>query len=92
LQSNIEAGLDRSNSTTSRTYSRSGTTPWIGEAAATEGRDVTLVLSEGQVNLGDTIDDSSEEIFESPDDRQNEVMSRLPRHAVGDPYQSEREG
>jgi hypothetical protein len=62
------------------------------DAAVVAGRDVTLVLSEGQVNLGETIEDSSGDAFESPDDLQNEVMSRLPRHAVGEPYQSEGEG
>jgi hypothetical protein len=66
--------------------------PVAREAAVTAGSDVTLVLSEGEVNLGETIDDSSGEVFESPDDLQNEVMSRLPRHAVGEPYQSEGEG
>jgi hypothetical protein len=62
------------------------------EAAVTAGRDVTLVLSEGQVNLGETIEKSSGDVFETPEALKNEVMSRLPRHAVGEPYQSEGEG
>jgi hypothetical protein len=62
------------------------------EAAVTAGSDVTLVLSEGQVDLGETIDQSSDDTFETPNDLENEVMSRLPRHAVGEPYQSEGEG
>jgi hypothetical protein len=44
------------------------------------------------VNLGSTISESSADVFESTDDLASEVMSRLPRHAVGEPYQSEGEG
>jgi hypothetical protein len=62
------------------------------EAAVSAGRDVTLVLSEGRVNLGETIADSSGDAFDTPDALRNEIMSRLPRHAVGEPYQSEGEG
>ena len=61
-------------------------------AAASAFADVTVVLAEGTVNLGDRIDESSEDTFESVDDLVNEVRSGLPRHAVGEPYQSEGEG
>lgn len=61
-------------------------------AAASAFDDVTVVLAEGTVNLGDSIDESSEDTFESVDDLVNEVRSGLPRHAVGEPYQSEGEG
>jgi hypothetical protein len=44
------------------------------------------------VNLGESIGESSEDAFESVDDLANEVRSGLPRHAVGEPYQSEGEG
>lgn len=65
----------------------------IGRAAAAAAfDDVTLVLAEGQVNLGESIDGSSGDAFESLDDLANEVRSGLPRHAVGEPFQSEGEG
>ena len=54
--------------------------------------DVTLVLAEGTENMGDLIADSSADQFDSPDELGNEVMNLLPRHAVGEPYQSEGEG
>ena len=54
--------------------------------------DVTLVLADGTENLGELIAGSSADRFDSPDELGNEVMSLLPRHAVGEPYQSEGEG
>lgn len=62
------------------------------EPAAAAFGDVTLVLAEGEVNLGESIAESSDDVFESVDDLANEIRSRLPRHAVGEPYQSEGEG
>lgn len=54
--------------------------------------DVTLVLAEGRVNLGESIAESNADVFESVDDLASEIRSGLPRHAVGEPYQSEGEG
>lgn len=54
-----------------------------------EYRDVTLILAEGEENLGAIISESSEDSFASMDEVMNEVMSLLPQHAVGEPYQSE---
>ena len=54
--------------------------------------DVTLVLADGEENLGEIVADSSGETFESMDDLETEVFNLLPRHAVGEPYQSEGEG
>lgn len=54
--------------------------------------DVTVVLAEGEESLGDVLAMSSEDEFASVDEVTNEVMSLLPRHAVGEPYQSEGEG
>lgn len=54
--------------------------------------DVRLQLADGQANLGETIAESSADTFESVDDIAAEVRSRLPRSAVGEPYQSEGEG
>lgn len=62
------------------------------EAAAADCDDVTLRLADGQVNLGGIIEQSGGEQFVSVDDLASEVRSLLPRHAVGEPYQSEGEG
>lgn len=65
----------------------------VDRSTATDAlADVTLELSEGEVNLGATVEASSADTFESVDDLAAEVRSRLPRHAVGEPYQSEGEG
>jgi hypothetical protein len=61
------------------------------QAAAAVG-DVTLVLAEGEVSLGESIAESSDDVFGSVDDLASEIRSLLPRHAVGEPYQSEGEG
>ncbi|WP_436343797.1 DUF5789 family protein [Natronorubrum sp. FCH18a] len=54
--------------------------------------DVTLILADGEENLGELVADSSGDSFESMDDLETEVFNLLPRHAVGEPYQSEGEG
>lgn len=66
--------------------------PITVEDVERECADVTLVLAEGTENMGDLIADSSADQFDSPDELSNEVMNLLPRHAVGEPYQSEGEG
>lgn len=63
--------------------------PTDREAVAEQCRDVTLLLADGTENLGDIIDASSAESFESVEEVATEVMSLLPQHAVGEPYQSE---
>lgn len=55
-------------------------------------RDVTVELADGTENLGDLVAESSDDTFESVNDLSSEVMNLLPRHAVGEPYQSEGEG
>lgn len=62
------------------------------EAASEATADVTLVLAEGEENLSDVIEESSDDRFESATDLEEEVMNLLPRHAVGEPFQSEGEG
>lgn len=52
-------------------------------------RDVTVVLADGEENLAEIVANSSDEEFESPTDLSTEVRNLLPRHAVGEPYQSE---
>ncbi|MFB6176156.1 MAG: hypothetical protein ABEI99_03240 [Halobaculum sp.] len=54
--------------------------------------DVTLVLADGQVDLGDTLRGFDTEEFDSADDVESELMNHLPREAVGEPYQSEGDG
>ena len=58
-------------------------------AAVSAGRDVTLVLADGTENLGEVLSDSSADSFASADEVRSELMSLLPQHAVGEPYQSE---
>ena len=66
--------------------------PVSHETVVSEGQDVTLLLADGTETLGGVIEDSDDERFESTDELSNEVMNLLPRHAVGEPYQSEGEG
>lgn len=63
--------------------------PCSKETAVEQGNDVTLLLADGTENLGDVVARSTAGTFESPDDMTAEVMTLLPRHAVGEPYQSE---
>lgn len=62
------------------------------DEAAEAFSDVTLLLADGTENLGQLVAESSDDRFESPDDLDEEVRNLLPRHAVGEPYQSEGEG
>ncbi|SDK71876.1 DUF5789 family protein [Natronorubrum texcoconense] len=66
--------------------------PISRDEAAEQCDDVTLVLADGEENLGEIVADSSGETFASMDDLETEVFNLLPRHAVGEPYQSEGEG
>lgn len=66
--------------------------PLTREAVLEECEDVTLLLADGEVDLDDVVAESSDTVFDSADDLVSEVMSLLPRHAVGEPYQSEGEG
>ena len=66
--------------------------PVSRDTAASAGEAVTLQLADGEVNLGETIRTSDAEAFASADELASEVMSLLPRNAVGEPYQSEGEG
>jgi hypothetical protein len=51
--------------------------------------DVTLLLADGEVNLGATIDAASEAEFEVAEDLLVAVHNGLPVEAVGEPGQSE---
>lgn len=66
--------------------------PVSREEAAEEMSDVTLLLADGQRNLGELVSRTSSDKFVSVDDVFTELQSTLPREAVGEPYQSEGEG
>ncbi|AGB33024.1 hypothetical protein C488_10251 [Natrinema pellirubrum DSM 15624] len=66
--------------------------PITTDRAASELADVTLLLADGQRNLGDLVAKSDSDRFESTEDLQSELNNVLPREAVGEPYQSEGEG
>jgi len=59
------------------------------EAAAEQFDDVTLLLVDGEANLGDLIADSDRGQFDSVDDLSTELNNVLPIEAVGEPGQSE---
>lgn len=63
--------------------------PTTPATVAAECATVTVELAEGTVNLGETIVGSDATQFTSADDLELEFLSRLPRHAVGEPFQSE---
>jgi hypothetical protein len=63
--------------------------PVSREAALDRYDDVTLVLADGTVPLTDVLADAEAEEFVSADDLCLDVMNLLPRHAVGEPFQSE---
>ncbi|NUB91432.1 hypothetical protein HT576_10425 [Haloterrigena sp. SYSU A121-1] len=66
--------------------------PVSRDAVADQCDDVTLVLADGEENLGELVAGSGADEFSSTDDLKSEVFNLLPRHAVGEPYQSEGEG
>ena len=66
--------------------------PISQDEAVEQCDDVTLILADGEENLGEIVADSNGERFASMDDLETEVFNLLPRHAVGEPYQSEGEG
>lgn len=66
--------------------------PLDRETAREAFDDVTLQLADGTENLGGIIADSNADGFETAEDLETEVQNLLPRHAVGDPFQSEGEG
>lgn len=60
--------------------------------AAVELEDVTLLLADGEANLGELVSETGSDAFSSQDDLRSEINNVLPREAVGEPYQSEGEG
>ena len=66
--------------------------PVTPAAVAAEYDDVTLLLADGERNLGALVARSEVDRFESPEDLTTELHNQLPREAVGEPFQSEGEG
>ncbi len=60
--------------------------------AAIELEGVTVLLADGEANLGELISETGSDSFTSRDDLKTEIHNSLPREAVGEPYQSEGEG
>jgi len=60
--------------------------------AAIELDATTLVLAEGEENLGGLIAQTEQEKYGSARDLEAEINNVLPREAVGEPYQSDGEG
>ncbi len=51
--------------------------------------DVTIQLADGEINLGETVGDSSATRLASVEELRTELLSLLPRRAVGEPFQSD---
>lgn len=60
--------------------------------AAAAVSDVTLLLADGERNLGALLSETDSDTFDSADEIVSELHNTLPREAVGEPYQSEGEG
>ena len=63
--------------------------PIEGTRVADEFSNVTLLLADGEANLGELVSQIDSETFESADDLETALHNVLPREAVGEPYQSE---
>ena len=62
----------------------------VGRAEAVQRYEgVTLLLADGEADLGDLISETGTAEFESPDDLYAELNNVLPVEAVGEPGQSE---
>ncbi|OVE84818.1 DUF5789 family protein [Natronolimnobius baerhuensis] len=66
--------------------------PATNDEVASEFSDTTLLLADGERNLGTLVERSEANQFESTDDLKTALHNVLPREAVGEPYQSEGEG
>lgn len=60
--------------------------------AAVELEGVTVLLADGEANLGELVSETGSDSYRSAEDLKTEIHNSLPREAVGEPYQSEGEG
>lgn len=58
-------------------------------SATSELSDVTLVLADGEANLGELVGATNSDEFDSAEDVLSSLHNTLPRGAVGEPYQSD---
>jgi hypothetical protein len=63
--------------------------PVARATAAGRLANVTLLLADGEANLGELIAASTDDDFGSADDVISGLHNTLPRAAVGEPYQSD---
>lgn len=66
--------------------------PVTSEDAAREFDDTTLMLADGERNLGSLLRRTQPDRFETAGELESELHNVLPREAVGEPFQSEGEG
>ncbi|MCT9095896.1 hypothetical protein [Haloarchaeobius sp. HME9146] len=66
--------------------------PAIRDDLAVDLADVTVLLADGEVNLGELVSETNSDSFDSADDLLLELNSVMPIEAVGEPGQSEGEG
>lgn len=59
------------------------------DAAAKAFDDITLMLADGEANLGSLIGKARRETFNSADDLSTELNNVMPIEAVGEPGQSD---
>lgn len=65
------------------------TYPQSQDEAAAAFDDVTVILADGEANLGALIRDADREMFHSVDDLCTELNNVMPIEAVGEPGQSD---
>lgn len=63
--------------------------PVAREDAARHFEGDTLLLADGEADLGDLIAKTSSNRYDRSEDLESDLHSTLPREAVGEPYQSE---
>ena len=66
--------------------------PIARDDAAIALEDVTVLLADGEANLGELVSETGSDSFATREDLESEIHNVLPREAVGEPYQSEGEG
>lgn len=59
------------------------------EAAAAAFDDTTLILADGEADLGELIGETGRDSFDSADDLTTELHNVVPIEAVGEPGQSD---
>lgn len=63
--------------------------PVARDEAAARFSETTLILADGEANLGELISEMGSDSFENPDELYSELNNTLPVEAVGEPGQSE---